>query len=137
MNFEPDPDRYMHEMDLCTSELDLLVNTLPDPERLNEIELTCTPDIFLEILMGNIRNSLISFQFWQQKVKTARANSIISSLNQLKINYFDNQDIIFRLESDLLQLKEVEIACKMREMKIFEHLDDKKASPLGWSRNYA
>jgi exonuclease III len=130
MNFEPDPERYKQELDLCSSELDLLVNTLPDPERLNEIELTCTPDTFLEILMGNIRNSLISFQVWQQKVKTARANNIITSLNQLKINYFDNQETIFRLESDLLQLKEIEIACKMREMKIFEHLHDEKASPL-------
>jgi hypothetical protein len=30
-------------------ELQYLVNTLPDPGRLNEIRLTCEPDVFLDV----------------------------------------------------------------------------------------
>jgi hypothetical protein len=42
-------------------ELDTMVLTLPDPARLNEIILTCNHDTFLVVLMGNIRNSILSF----------------------------------------------------------------------------
>ena len=42
-------------------------NSLPSPEQLNIISLDCPDDTFLEVLMGNIRNSLISFQSWVKK----------------------------------------------------------------------
>jgi hypothetical protein len=79
-------------------ELDNLLYLLPDPHHFNEIRLTCAPDTFLEVLTGNIRNALISFQAWQQKIKMARANCVIINLNRLKANYNDNSDEIFRLD---------------------------------------
>jgi hypothetical protein len=62
-------------------ELYRLLESLPEPHHFNEIELMCAPDVFLEVLMGNIRNSLLSFQAWIQKVKMAKINSIITTLN--------------------------------------------------------
>ena len=49
------------------TELAIKKNSLPSPEQLNIISLDCPDDTFLEVLMGNIRNSLISFQSWVKK----------------------------------------------------------------------
>jgi hypothetical protein len=95
---------YATEYDRASNELHYLVDTLPDPERLNEISVTCDPDIFLEVLMGNIRNALLSFQAWLQKTKNARANCLISSLNLLKKDYVLNAEEMLRLERDLQKL---------------------------------
>jgi hypothetical protein len=80
-NFESDPHIYLVELDNKMQELYRLVESLPEPHHFREIELMCTPDIFLEVLMGNIRNSLLSFQAWIQKVKMAKINNIITTLN--------------------------------------------------------
>ena len=64
-------------------ELRYLVNTLPDPERLNEILLTCEADVFLDVLMGNIRNTLIGFQAWLNKLKQAKSRVLINNLNRI------------------------------------------------------
>jgi hypothetical protein len=114
----------------CHEELYALVNTLPDPTRLNEIELSCAPDIFLDVLMGNIRNSLISFQAWINKVRQAKSRVIITNLNTLKADYMPNFSLIQELERQLMQLRDVELSAKIRELKIFEHLHNEKPSPL-------
>jgi hypothetical protein len=80
-NFESDPNNYSIELDDRMQELYRLLESLPEPHHFNEIELMCAPDVFLEVLMGNIRNSLLSFQAWIQKVKMAKINSIITTLN--------------------------------------------------------
>jgi hypothetical protein len=114
----------------CEEELYLLVNTLPDPERLNDIVLSCTPDIFLDVLMGNIRNSLISFQAWCSKIKSARTRLITNDLNVLKKNYTVNFLAIQELERQLTNLRDVELSAKLNEIKIFDHLHNEKPSPL-------
>jgi hypothetical protein len=78
INFNGVNDNLISSLRAERDELKHLVCTLPDPERLNEIKLTCAPDIFLETLMGNIRNSLISFQAWITKVGNAKKNRIIT-----------------------------------------------------------
>jgi exonuclease III len=115
---------------LLQEELESMVLTLPDPGRLNEISLTCDPDIFLEVLMGNIRNSILSFQAWVQKTKNARANLLIVNLNRLKINYNDNLESIAEMEAELTRLRDEELSSTLREIKIFEHLHNEKPSPL-------
>jgi exonuclease III len=114
----------------CEEELYLLVNTLPDPERLSDIVLSCTPDIFLDVLMGNIRNSLISFQAWCSKIKSARTRLITNDLNVLKKNYTVNFLAIQELERQLTNLRDVELSAKLNEIKIFDHLHNEKPSPL-------
>jgi hypothetical protein len=119
-------------LELENSEIELydLVDLLPEPEHLNEIALTCGADIFLEVLMGNIRNALISFQAWIQKYKQAKAAATAAQINALKTNYYNNVEEIFRLESDLKRIREAELAIKVKELKIFENLHNEKPSPL-------
>jgi hypothetical protein len=120
----------VRNLDHEREELCALVDTLPDPERLNEITLTCDPDIFLEILMGNIRNSLISFQAWMIKVRNARKNNLTLSLYRLKQDYKINCDLIFDLERELTGIRDEELSAQINELKLFEHLHNEKPSPL-------
>jgi hypothetical protein len=107
-----------------------LLYLLPEPHQFNEIRLTCAPDTFFEVLTGNIRNALISFQAWQQKIKMARTNCVIINLNRLKANYNENSDEIFRLEHELVKIRDEDLTVKIREIKLFESLHNEKPSPL-------
>jgi hypothetical protein len=82
-------------------ELYSIVEELPDPDNLHLIELSCSADTFLEVLMGNIRNALIRFQAWAQKCSQAKASRIINSINRLKIDNKNNCDLISGLENEL------------------------------------
>ncbi len=57
-------------------ELELLDSNMPTPETLATINLSCDDDIFLEVLMGNVKNSIISFQAFQNKVKTVKKTNL-------------------------------------------------------------
>jgi hypothetical protein len=65
------------------SEVNSLVDDYPEPDLLDDIQVTCAPDIFLEVLMGNIRNVLISFQVWIQKIKSAKVCALSKQLTEL------------------------------------------------------
>jgi hypothetical protein len=103
---------------------------MPDPDLLNDITLTCTPDSFLEVLMGNIRNTLISFQAWIKKIKSAKVTSLSRQLAHLKVNFADNEDAIFRLEDELKVIRERELVSIVKEIKLFDQLHSEKPSPV-------
>jgi hypothetical protein len=109
------------------TEIELEVDLLPEPALLDDITITCNPDTFLEVLMGNVRNTLISFQAWISKIK---ACALSRSLNLLKSNYTENCDEIFRLESELVSIRDADLAIKIKDIKLFENLHNEKPSPL-------
>jgi hypothetical protein len=112
------------------AEINLSVEDYPDPDLLNDIELSCTDDVFLEVMMGNIRNVLISFQAWLNKAKGARVTALNRQLHELKFNFADNFEEIFRLEAALCSIKEEELSSKIEEIKLFDNLHNEKPSPL-------
>jgi hypothetical protein len=99
------------------AEIDLIVQDFPDPELLDDITLSCDPDIFLETLMGNIRNTLISFQAWIVKVSNCKISALTRQLVALKLNYMENCDEIFRIESTLSSIKDSALMDKIKEIK--------------------
>lgn len=119
-----------HTLSGLNTELELLIQDLPDPELLNDIRLTCNADVFLEVLMGNIRNALISFQAWIRKVKGAKVTAITRNLTELKNNYAQNFDMISRLEQELCTIRDAELTCKIEEIKLFDNLHNERPSPL-------
>jgi len=46
--------------------------TLPDPETLNNLALSCDDDVFFEVLVGNIKNSILSLQAWYKKFSSIK-----------------------------------------------------------------
>jgi exonuclease III len=113
-----------------TASLKESIDNFPDPERLNEILLNCEHDIFLEVLMSNIRNSLISFQAWIKKVEHAKCSYLTKNLNTLKNNYEENFELITDFESQLTNIYEKKLSEKIKQIKLYECLHDEKPSPL-------
>jgi hypothetical protein len=112
------------------TDLNEKIENFPDSAYLDELILTCDYDIFLEVLMSNIRNALISFQTWIRKVENAKCNSLIKQLNTLKVNYLENYNEIANLELKLTEIADVKLSEKIKQIKIYECLHDEKPSPL-------
>ena len=89
--------------------LEISKNNLPTPEQLDLLNLNCLDDIFLEVSMGNIRNSIISFQSWTKKVSNLKKSLLITRINALRDNFLVNSNKISALQEELKRLVELEI----------------------------
>jgi exonuclease III len=107
-----------------------LVNNLPTPEILNTLSLTCPNDVFLDVLLNNIKNDLINLQSWTQKVKNVKKNFISKELSILKGNYVANHVEIAELELELTRMSDEDLAVRIRNMKLFEALNSEKPSTI-------
>jgi hypothetical protein len=95
---------------------------LLDPDILDNLPINTTFSTFLDVLTGNIMNELRSFQGWLNKIKRGKRNELIKELNLLKVNYTDNHLRIFRLERELNNIIEQDIAGYISNLKLFENL---------------
>ena len=118
------------ERDNKTRNLELSRNNMPTPEQLDLINRSCPDDTFLEVLMGNIRNSIISFQSWTKKVSTLKKSLLVSRINTLRDNFIVNSNEISALQEELNRLVELEIREKILNMKLFEGLHSEKPTPM-------
>ena len=89
--------------------LEISKNNLPTPEQLDLLNLNCLDDIFLEVSMGNIRYSVISFQSWTKKVSNLKKSLLITRINALRDNFLVNSNKISALQEELNRLVELEI----------------------------
>ena len=118
------------QIDNKKSNLEISKNNLPTPEQLDLLNLNCLDDIFLEVSMGNIRNSIISFQSWTKKVSNLKKSLLITRINALRDNFLVNSNKISALQEELNRLVELEIREKILNMKLFEGLHSEKQSPI-------
>ena len=118
------------EKDNKSRNLELSRNNMPTPEQLDQINRSCPDDTFLEVLMGNIRNSIISFQSWTKKVSTLKKSLLVSRINSLRDNFIVNSNEISALQEELNRLVELEIREKILNMKLFEGLHSEKPTPM-------
>ena len=69
----------------------LLEISVFEPERLNILELQCDPDVFMETLLNNVRNEVISYQRFIHKTSKKLKSDLILNLSEAKksspINY--------------------------------------------------
>jgi exonuclease III len=103
---------------------------LPTPDQLNILVLDCEPDLFLDVLVNNIRNEIISFQSWAHKANNIKKSSLIKTLDSLKQDYLANGAEIADLESSLNELVDNELKNKIKNMKLFEGLNSEKPSAM-------
>ena len=104
--------------------------TLPNPGDLNNIVLSCPDDTFLEVLMGNLRNAIISFQSWVSKLHNLKKSLLVNRINSLRDNFLINSHLILDLQEELNRLVESAILDKIKSLKLFEGLNSKKPSPI-------
>jgi hypothetical protein len=104
--------------------------TQPSPEELATIPLSCEDDVFMEVLLGNLKGAILSLQAWQRKVSNIKKGNIIAEINNLRNDFLIHSDRITELEEELNRIAEGEIRERIKAMKIFEGLHSEKPNSL-------
>ena len=65
-------------------------DSMPTPAELNALHLTCRDDTFLEVLTGNIKGAILSFQSWVKKVSTLKKALLTKQINTLRSSFLVN-----------------------------------------------
>ncbi len=72
-----------------------------DTETFGKLVLTCDDDFFLEVLMSNVKGSVISFQSWVKKVDNIKKLLLIKNISHLIRDFNANSDLILEKEKAL------------------------------------
>jgi hypothetical protein len=97
-----------------------LFEMLPTLAELENSNLSCSKDAFLEILIMAIKNSSLSHQHNFFKIKNAKRVSLEKKITELRTNFNANSGEIFRTERELNNLIELDLREEIVKMKNFE-----------------
>ncbi len=75
-----------------------------DPSDYANLQLTCSDDVFLEVLLSNIKGSVISFQTWTKRLETSKKSQLIKEINELRSDFLNNSETILERENNLAAL---------------------------------
>jgi len=100
------------------------------PENLDQLVLTANPDVFLEVLVNNIKNGVYSLQQWEKKISSQKVKNLKLELQRLKEVFPLHEERIFEIESTLTQIETDKIKARVAGMKLFEGLHSEKPTPI-------
>ena len=106
-------------IELQTFDLNLIQNS----------DLSCEDDIFLEILLNNIRNEVTGYQHFIYKTKTGLKSDLLKDYEILKNSQDPDNQKLSSIESRLDLLSESEITDDLRKYNIFDILNQEKITP--------
>jgi hypothetical protein len=98
-------------------------------EEIAQLELVCEPDIFLEILLGNLKNEVVSHQKFIRAEKLKKFAELTKKINTLKLDYNLNRDEINELEKKLNELNDAEMRAELSKYRYFDILNMEKITP--------
>jgi exonuclease III len=96
---------------------------------LEQLELSCDKMLFLEVLLNNLKNEIISFQAFFFKHKKNALNILKKDLEILKTNYEQNCDQIFEKEIVLNKILDEDAKRELEHFSMFEILNLEKMTP--------
>jgi hypothetical protein len=86
-------------------------------------------DIFMEVLVNNLKNECISYQAFMNKTIKNSIAQIIANLNTLKKNFSANAEEIFSIERKLDQIQDWKLRAKLENTRNFELINSEKITP--------
>ncbi len=105
---------------------ELLIADLAERELLAKFEA----DVFMETLINNLRNDVISFQIFIQRTAKKCKKELESKASELKKDYELNSEKIFELESKLNSISNSEILNKIEGCRDFNIINGEKITPF-------
>ncbi len=105
------------------------LNTLPSIELLQNFELNCPRDTFLEILIIAVKTSSLAHQHDFFKIRNAKRKLHEKKIINLKKDFNANAGKILRCERDLNKVTEDEMREEVLKMQDFEKLNNEKITP--------
>jgi hypothetical protein len=108
--------------------LQILTNSL-NIGMLENIRLTTTPDVFMETLLLNVKNDVISHQTFIRKKKFEKIASLKKNIERLKTNFDINSELIWQKEQELNLLTDIELRKELQKFSSYEILNTEKMTP--------
>jgi exonuclease III len=96
---------------------------------LRRLQLTTDDLTFMEVLLNNIRNDILSFQAFFFKWRKRTITGMETNLKRLKNDYMTNYDAIFESELRLNSYKDEEARRELDSFSMFEILNMEKMTP--------
>jgi hypothetical protein len=120
------------ELELAAKNTEIRIqrDSMWDIQVLTNLILVPSDEFFLESLLSSVKGHLIAYQTWYKKTEHAQRNILVKTLNELKVNYEENANEIYTLESRLNELVQKNVLAKAKTMKIFECLNAEKPTPM-------
>ncbi len=108
------------ELELAAKNTEIRIqrDSMWDIQVLTNLILVPSDEFFLESLLSSVKGHLIGYQTWYKKTEHAQRNILVKTLNELKVNYEENANEIYTLESRLNELVQKNVLAKAKTMKI-------------------
>jgi exonuclease III len=108
--------------------LQILKNSIDLPS-VENVNLTCGNDIFLETLLINVKNEVVSHQSFMRKKKLEKIDELKKLIVELKSNYTENENKILENEKKLNDFLDTEMRAELQKFKNYEILHMEKMTP--------
>jgi hypothetical protein len=105
------------------------MDLLPTLDELQEMKLSCSNDVFLEILIMSVKNSSLSHQQSFFKIKNAKKKFLDKRITELKKDFNANAGEILRTELELNKIVDDAMREEILKMRNFEQLNSEKITP--------
>jgi hypothetical protein len=112
-----------------TNELRVLCDEL-EGENILGREITMEDDVFLEYLVNNIRNEMVSYQSFIFKKVDESYENLVSKIENLKKNAILNQNLISEYELKLREMNEIKINAVLEGNPNFNQLNSERITPF-------
>jgi hypothetical protein len=112
------------ELELAAKNTEIRIqrDSMWDIQVLTNLILVPSDEFFLESLLSSVKGHLIAYQTWYKKTEHAQRNILVKTLNELKVNYEENANEIYTLESRLNELVQKNVLAKAKTMKFLNAL---------------
>jgi hypothetical protein len=94
------------------------------------IPLNIDDNDFLELLMNNIRNEVISYQSFVSKTVNTSLKNLTEKIEALKRDYVQNNPGISELETKLREVNEIKINSILERNKNFDTIHGERVTPF-------
>ncbi len=92
--------------------------------------LQCNPDIFMEILLNNIRNDIVSYQAFLNINSNKLKKSLRTQIDNLKASDENDLTALPDLELRLNRIIEQELESDLRKYNIYQNIHNEKMTPV-------
>ena len=106
------------EVAALSEELMTGIEQLPQIEYFENLELTCSLDVFFETLAFTLKNAALSFQSSFFKIKNQQKTRLKTEIKTLKIDYVNNCNLSFEKETQLSNIVDLELREELSMIKI-------------------
>ena len=101
-----------------------------DIDGLQSLAIVIDDDLFLEYLINNIRNDIVSYQTFIARTFNLTKNTLINQLNICKSQQAFDPDLMRELEQNLNLITDLEVKNEFEKFRNFEILNCEKITPF-------